>query len=231
MSQMMNLPYVSIVFDPATARKKQEKGEMVIYGDAMNEPILLKAHVDKAQVVVLSVGAMITAMAVIEKIRRLNPTAFILVRTKYVDDVEELYKIGANQVIPEEFETAIEIFRRVLEKFLVNHTTIDTTISKIRKDHYGIFREDSPSEKYSILNELPNIEIMAFDIQEGSSLIGKTLFDVQFRKNFGVSVVAIRRNEEIIEHPSFDTYFCSKDIVYLMGKPEQINNTIDLFRK
>ena len=67
------ITYISIVFDPVTVKKLQEKGETVIYGDAENEPILEKAHVDTADVVVISVGNLVIAMSIIEKIRALNP--------------------------------------------------------------------------------------------------------------------------------------------------------------
>ena len=109
MARNMKLPYISIVFDPDSVRKRQLKGETVIYGDAFNEPILQKAHIDKADIVVVSIGNLITSMAVIEKVRNMNPHAYIMVRTKKVEDIEDLYNIGANQVIPEEFETSIEL--------------------------------------------------------------------------------------------------------------------------
>ncbi|MEI6143005.1 MAG: cation:proton antiporter [Mariniphaga sp.] len=139
MAKYNNIPYISIVFDPAIVRKRQEKGDSVIYGDAVNEPILLKAHVDTAKIVVISIGDLITAMAVTEKVRSINKHAFILVRTKHVEDIEELYRLGANQVIPEEFETAIDLFERVLTKFLVPQNEINSTIGRIRDDNYGIF--------------------------------------------------------------------------------------------
>jgi len=229
MARYMNIPYVSVIFDPFFARKRQQKGEMAIYGDAVNEPILLKAHTDKARIVVVSVGALVTAMAIVEKVRNMNKKAYILVRTKYVTDIEELYRLGANQVIPEEFETAIELFRRILMRLLIRKKDIETAIGKIREDHYGIFREEDALQKYSILNELPNIEIIAMEVQQGSPLIRRSLNDIQFRKNYGVTVVAIRRNGEIIEHPSMEEIFQSGDSVYLMGKPEQISATAELF--
>jgi voltage-gated potassium channel Kch len=34
----------------------------------------------------------------------------IVARTRYVKDMEELYALGANEVVPEEFETSLEIF-------------------------------------------------------------------------------------------------------------------------
>jgi CPA2 family monovalent cation:H+ antiporter-2 len=140
MAKNMGLPYISIVFDPDSVRKRQLKGEMVIYGDAFNEPILQKAHIDKADIVVISIGNIITSMAIIGKVRNMNAHAFIIVRTKQVEDLEELYNIGANQVIPEEFETTIELFDKVLSKLLVPRKEINLVIARIRDDNYGIFR-------------------------------------------------------------------------------------------
>ena len=143
MAKSMNLPYVSIVFDPASARKRQQKGETVIYGDAINDPILLKGHVDKAKIIVVSVGNLITSMSILQHIRKLNAKAYVLVRTKHVEDIEELYQLGADQVIPEEFETAIELFERVLTKVNTPPREINKIVGDIRDHHYGIFRENA----------------------------------------------------------------------------------------
>ncbi|MDP2114474.1 MAG: cation:proton antiporter, partial [Bacteroidota bacterium] len=97
MANRMKLPYVSIVFDPADARKRQLKGESVIYGDALNEPILRKAHTQTAEVVVISIGETITALGIISKVRELNRHAHIIVRSKYVSNIQDFYQMGANQ--------------------------------------------------------------------------------------------------------------------------------------
>jgi voltage-gated potassium channel Kch len=47
--------------------------------------------------------------------RSLNPTIHIIARTRYVTEIPELSRLGADVVIPEEFETSIEIFARVLD--------------------------------------------------------------------------------------------------------------------
>jgi CPA2 family monovalent cation:H+ antiporter-2 len=141
MAKSMNLPYVSIVFDPATARKRQQKGETVIYGDAVNDPILMKAHVNKAKIIVVSVGNLITLRLILQHIRKMNDKAYVLVRTKHVEDIEELYHLGASQVIPEEFETAIELFERVLAGVHTPRKEINKIIGDIRDHHYGIFQD------------------------------------------------------------------------------------------
>ncbi len=47
--------------------------------------------------------------------RRLAPNVIIVARTRYVQEVEPLEELGADQVIPEEFETSLELVGRVLE--------------------------------------------------------------------------------------------------------------------
>ena len=125
MAYQMKLPYISVVFDPAEVRKRQLKGESVIYGDAMNEPILRKAHVETAEIVVISIGETITALGIIEQVRKMNNHAYIIVRSKYVTNIEDYYRMGADQVIPEEFETAIDLFELVLKKLLIPKDEID----------------------------------------------------------------------------------------------------------
>jgi CPA2 family monovalent cation:H+ antiporter-2 len=229
MAKYNDIPYISIVFDPAIVRKRQDKGESIIYGDAVNEPILYKAHVDSAKIVVISVGDLITSMAIVDKVRIINKHATILVRTKHVEDIDVLYKLGANQVIPEEFETAIDLFERVLSNFLLPQDEIDTTIARIRDDHYGIFYEKKDNEKFNILKEIPNIEIVALRINERSTLSGKTLAESELRKKYGVTLVALKRNNHLLEHPSSNTRFVNGDIAYILGKPEQIANATNLF--
>lgn len=230
MAKYLNLPYISVIFDPGTVKKLQEKGETVIYGDAVNEPILEKAHIKTADVVVVSVGNLVVAMSIVERIRHMNPGIYIIVRTKHVFDIEEFYRNGADQVIPEEFETAINLFERVLQKRLVPQREINMNIAKIRGDHYGIFRDETDKSN-QLFKELPNLEIRALKIQEGSSVIGKTIGEIQFRKYFGVTLVAILRKDQLIEHPDVNTKLQQSDVVYILGSSEQIAKAFDLFGK
>ncbi len=228
MAKRMNLPYISIIFDPAIVRERQKKGETVIYGDAVNVPILRKAHADTARVVVISIGELVTAMTVTERVRQLNKHAIIIVRSRQVFDIEDLYKLGADHVIPEEFETAITLFERVLTKYLLPRKDIQLTIEKIREDNYGLFREKEKLQQDSILMDIPNIEVVALRISPGCTIIGNTLAKVNFRKVFGVTIVAINRNEAIIDHPGPSEVIREGDIIYVLGTPEQASRAAEM---
>jgi len=222
MASRMKLPYVSIVFDPAAARERQMKGEMVVYGDAMNEPILRKANLETAEVVVVSIGDAITALGVIEKVRALNKHAYIIVRSKHVADIEDLYEMGANQVIPEEFETAIELFERTLKKLLIPKGEIETAISRIRDDNYGIFREKEENNSFILNDEIPNVEIAALKAAKYHIFPGNSLKEIHLRRQYGLTVVAVKRKDTIFENPGSGFVFEADDVVYILGKPEKI---------
>ncbi|MFV0345182.1 MAG: cation:proton antiporter [Bacteroidales bacterium] len=230
MAKHVEMPYISIIFDPAKAQAQQKDGDVAIYGDAINEPVLMKAHVDTAAIVVISIGRRIEAMSIIEKIRHINHHAEIIVRTKYVFDIEELYNIGANQVIPEEFETAVSMFERVLSKKLVPQRDINKIIRKIKGDNYGLIREGYKENKsLQLLSELPNLNIVSFKVYENSALITRSLKELHLRRNYGITLIAVLRHEELIEHPTADFSLETDDIAYIMGRSEEIADIAELF--
>jgi monovalent cation:H+ antiporter-2, CPA2 family len=53
----------------------------------------------------------------------------------------------------------------------------------------------------------------------------------QLRSVYGITLVALKRNEKISEHPSAKTVFLEGDIAYIMEKSEQITNARELFSK
>ena len=229
MAKFNNLPYVSIIFDPEIARRRQEMGETVVYGDAFNLPILQKAHVAQAHVVVISIVKLDVLKVIIEKIRLLNKYAAIVVRTQHIEDIEALYKIGATQVIPEEFETSIDLFERVMANFLLPRKEIELVVDRIRSDHYGIFLEENTSTRYNISKDIPDVEIIPMEVMNGAGITGKTLAESQLRQTYGVTVVALKRDQQVIDHPKPSLIFFEGDVVYILGKSEQISAIGELF--
>ena len=229
MAKFSNLPYVSIIFDPEIARQRQEKGETVVYGDAFNIPILEKAQVAQAHIVVISIGKLEVLKVIIRKVRYLNNHATIIVRTPHIEDIEALYKIGATQVIPEEFETAIDLFERVMVNFLLPRKEIDLAIDRIRNDHYGIFLEDYSNTRFNISKDIPDVEIVAVAVTNRAPIIGKTLVESQLRQKFGITLVALKRDQKVIDHPKPSLVFCEGDVAYVLGSPEQVSSVSVLF--
>lgn len=229
MAQQTKMPHVSIVFDPATAREKANNGDMVVYGDAVNIPILEKAYVRTADIIVVSIGSSIPTLAVVENVRKLNKTAHLIVRARHIETIDLLYKLGADQVVPENFELAIDMFQRILSKRLVPIKESNRIISTIRNDYLGIYSEKGLQNSASILEELSHIEIQAITIEHNSEFVGKTLRQSELRRRTGVTLLAVKRDKKIYEHPDLDFKFKSEDIAFVLGNHEQVNAALEVF--
>jgi CPA2 family monovalent cation:H+ antiporter-2 len=218
--------YAIIEMNPNTVREEQAKGEPIYYGDAAHPEVLHLVNIEHARVVVVAISDPAATVQITDLIRRMSPNAHIIVRARYLQDIEMLYGIGANEVIPEEFETSIEIISLVLKKYLVPHDEMDAFIAEIRADGYQMFR--SLSKKSASLRDLKlhfhNLEIMAFKVGEKSLIAGKTLEEIDLRNKYGISVLLIRRAdcEETLTNPKGTTRINGKDVVIVLGSPEKV---------
>src|SRR5207249_11095456 len=79
-------------------------------------------------------------MVFVDVLRQTNPTARILVRVRRVGEIEELERLGADEAIPSEFETSIELFVRLLTHLGVPRHVVRVQESLIRLDHYQALR-------------------------------------------------------------------------------------------
>jgi len=218
------IPFVVLEINPETVRVEKKRGVPISYGDASKETMLTHLGIKTARCVVIAISDASATRRIVELSRKLNPTVYIIARTRYTSELNPLYSLGANDVIPEEFETSIEIISRVLHNFFIPANEIEKHISEVRKGGYEIFR--NVHQKYDVFPELiqylPDIEIETIRIEARSPLAGKSLADFGFRRKYGVTVLAIQRSALTITNPSGDTQVVAQDIVILIGTRECI---------
>src|SRR5438876_6488128 len=84
------------------------RGEPAFYGDATREEILRALGAERARMLVVAISDPAATRRMVRVARTLNPRMHIIARTRYVVEIPELACLGADDVIPEEFETSIE---------------------------------------------------------------------------------------------------------------------------
>jgi len=213
------IPYAVLELNPETVRNEKKRGVPIYYGDASREAVLAHLSITRACSVVIAISDASATRRIVELARRLNPSAYIIARTRYTNEVNPLYSLGANDVIPEEFETSIEIISRVLHRYFIPVNEIEKHICEVRKGGYEIFRD--AAQKYVVFPELkqhlPDIEIEIIRLEANSPFDGKTLAKIKLRTEYGVTVLAIQRGKETITNPSGDIRMLAEDIIILMG--------------
>jgi len=129
---------VSIIeMNPDTVRIEREKGVPIGFGDATQDAVLLHAGVRAARVVVIAISDPAATGRITERVRDLNPDTHIIARTRFTSEIPRLQDLGADEVIPEEFETAIRIFVRTASSLGLPVEATEAQVQHLRDSGYA----------------------------------------------------------------------------------------------
>lgn len=228
-----HIPYVVLEVNADTIRQARAEGEPIIYGDITREDTFTRAGVDCAKVIVFAISDFAATRMAVRMVRRMNPSSFILVRTRYAAEVDELYRLGANQVIPEEFETSIEIFARVLHEYHVPNNVITNQIQYVRFGGYKMLRGMSLDQENlgRVAALFAGATVDTVQIEPGSPAVGRALRDLDIRKNSNATVIAVARSGEAVTNPGPDYTLQSDDLVVLLGAHADLDKAINLLTR
>jgi len=220
------ISYVILEVNPETVKKALADGVCIIFGDVASRTILKVALVDRARSIVFAISDPAATRRGVRLARELNPELFILVRTRYASEIDELYSLGANDVIPEEFETSIEIFTRVLDRFHIPRNIIDAQVRVLRGECYGLLRGTCEAVKPSaerIADFLSAGTAETFYVTRGSWPAGKTLRGIDLRKKTGATVIAVVRGDDSFASPGAEFMIASGDTLVLVASHGDMN--------
>lgn len=225
----VKIPYEILDLNAETVRKAAEQDEPITFGDGTRKEVLHRLNLESARILVLATSDPIATRRTVALAREMNPDIQIIVRTRYMSELPDLYQLGADQVIPEEFETSIEIFSRVLREYGVARNVIQGEIEEIRREGYQLLRGPSrPALELSAISEaLGMASTETLFIDRRSPVIGKTLGDLDLRKQTGATVITAIRDGNTEINPGPDFTFEAEDIIVLLGSPEQIEIALE----
>jgi monovalent cation:H+ antiporter-2, CPA2 family len=226
-----DIDYVILEMNPEKVKQEKVKREPIYFGDATHSSVLHHVNIRKAQAVAVVVNDPLASLHIVKLARELNPDVYIIVRTHHLQEVHPMFHAGANDVVPDEFGTSVEIFTRVLRTFQLPPGKIEDLISELRVEGYEqlylLGRESL--EKESRFHE-KNTEIATFHIQRGSPFVGNSLGDLNMRKNYGLTVLLIKRKNHAITAIDANTILMALDTIIVAGFPENLRRAEDLFK-
>ena len=220
------IPYRVLELDPTLVRTGKAAGAPIDFGDGTRPDILRQAGIERARILVVAISDPTATAHVVSQARRLRADLKIIVRTRYVSEIERLYGIGANEVIPEEFETSVEIFARVLQEFHVPRNVIGLQVELIRKEHYGTLRGLRLQGKQ--LDELSQYLIGAttdiFSVTDNSPLAGQSLKAIDLPGRSGVTLIAVVRHGKPFHNVAPDFVLEVGDRLVLLGDHKALDD-------
>lgn len=226
----ISAPYLIVELNAQTVRKARAEGEPAFYGDATREEILRALGIERARMLVIAISDPAATRRMVRVAREVNTKLYIVARTRYVVEIPELTRLGANAVIPEEFETSIEIFARVLAHYNVPRDEIERLIGEIRASHYQALRPGNRPRLTltGTLGAMPQMHIERIILSPDAPAAGLTLADTALRSKTGALILAVRRGESDLATPEPTFRLAAGDVLVVVGQPKQIQGAYRL---
>lgn len=225
----VGIPYLVLELNAETVRQALTQGESISYGDSTRREVLHRADLESARILVVAISDPIATRRTAALAREMNPDIHIIVRTRYVSELADLYDLGADQIIPEEFETSVEIFSRVLREYGVARQAIQREVESIRKEGYQLLRlpVETRIEMTDIAGILESASTETLSIEPDFSAVGRTLGEMEVRKATGATVIAAVRSGTTFINPGPEFELAAQDIIVLLGSPEAIERAVE----
>jgi CPA2 family monovalent cation:H+ antiporter-2 len=226
----VGIPYRVLDMDPSLVRLARNAGEPIYFGDGTRLEVLHRIGIGRARVLVIAVSDPVATQRIVLQARRARSDLFIIVRTRYVSEIDHLYRLGANQVIPEEFETSVEIFARVLQEYHLPRNLIALQVDLIRKEHYGALRglRLQGRQLDELSQYLAGTTADIYLLVQKSPAVGKSLEEIELRARSGVTVIALVREGKSIPNPGPDFRLAAGDTLILFGSHKELDQATQI---
>ncbi len=221
--QETGVPYSLVDIDPERVVAARREGLQAMRADATGLEGLQATGIARALGVVVTIPDPDACRRVVRLGRTLAPSVRILVRTRYVKEVEALRGLGADEVIPEEFETSIELVARVLRLLHVPGNVVATQIRLLRDEAYRRLRD--PQSKAASGRRLS--ALVAAGTSELFLVLPDTAADGALLADFDlaaahVAVPAVLRDGVPHAPPPDDFRLAAGDTLVLVGAHEDL---------
>lgn len=230
-AQAAGIRYVILEMNPDTVRRERDKGEPILFGDASQAAVLEHINVASARILAVVISDPAAIGRIVATARAISPGVHIVVRTRFVSEIEALLQMGAQEVVAEEYETSVEMFIRVLSTYLVPKGDIERFVREIRAEGYGMLRRPmlNIADTCNLGGVCSSFGATVLRVVPGAFVEGKSLIGSHLRKEHGLTVVAVQRDGRTQLNPDPEWIFEAGDRVHVFGEQDVISQKAVLF--
>lgn len=223
-----HIRHVVLDEDPERVASARENGSRALLADAGDPQALELAGIDRALAVIVAISDPDGTRRIVSFARKINPTVHIIVRTRYVAEVERLRQLGADEIIPEEFETSLEIVERALRVLCVPQNIVANQLRLLRDEGYRMLRDPAvratDGRRLSALFAAGTSQ--TYFVLPDAFVEGKTVTQLDLQQQDGVAVAALLRDGKALSPLPLDEPLQAGDTMLLVGAHEDLTKAI-----
>lgn len=228
----IDIPYVVLELDPGRVDSYRKKGEPIFYGDVTSTEVLDHVNCTLAREIVLVINDPRAVRRCIAGVRHHAPEQHITVRTRYFEDIAELKRLGATDVVVEEFENAVELMARVLRRAGTPRNVIADRIGEARESREEQVRPLTiPRQRLEHHAELMReMKIESYLLGKDDWAVNRSIREIGLRAETETTIVALHREGVLTANPGAQQELIAGDIVYLIGELGSVTASMQFLR-
>ena len=190
-----------VVVDSGTVLMQElaETGVPTVVGDATLEATLLSANVQNACGLVSCLSNDAHNVYAVLTARTLNPALFIVARATEEGVERRILQAGANRVVNPYHLGGARLAHLVVKPAIINFfdASVDGSDLQLDQSSFGA----------------------------SNSVVGQTLAEANVRQRWGLGVVAVQRDTEVVANPADDFRLQAGDVLLVFGSRQQIERS------
>jgi voltage-gated potassium channel len=193
------VPFVVVDINPERVERALLDGMLAVVADSTRDETLHRAGIERARGLVAALATDADNLFVLLSAKGLNPKIYVAVRAAEEGAEEKMRRAGADAVFAPYSITGHRLAQSLLRPHVVQF--LDFTTKDVGED----------------------IAIEQVRVSESSDMVGRTIEEMQLRKEVGVIVMAIRKADgRMIFNPPADTGVHGGDYLIVMGHPDSL---------
>ncbi len=223
--QHLELPFVVIEHNHRRLEEAKAAGLPLVYGDAAQHAVLEAAGVSHARLLIITAPGTITAKAITRQARSLKSDLHIVARVESIEQAENMRQLGIYEVVHPEFEASIEIARTALYHLGFSASEIYRLADDMRKEAretLGAPQDEGHVFSDKVQDVARLADVTWVELNNDSSLVGKSLSETDVRRETGACIVALLREGHLIPNPGAAEILRQHDVVAILGDHEQV---------
>jgi CPA2 family monovalent cation:H+ antiporter-2 len=223
------IPHTVVENDYKTVTQMRDKNVGVVFGDASRPTILEAAGLKEARLVVVTTTNDHILPPIVGEIRRARHDVPIVVRVEEVEDIDTLSSLTVEEIVQPQLEVGLEMVRQSLLSLGIDEARVFTLLGQLRAERYEPMRH--PNNRLlndaRFLTASKFLEFLWIEINDTSPLVNVSISGSGMRERFGLSVVAIIRNDEYFPTPKPDFTIFPGDALGIIGTRAQLRSLLE----
>jgi voltage-gated potassium channel len=192
--------------DPAAIESAIKSGAAVVEGDATRDDVLAAAGVARAKAVIAAVASPSDNLVITLSVKAVHPTLSVTARAIDHETEKKLTLAGADAVVTPELVGGERIAAFATQSGLAEF--LDTVVH----------------------SNAVEFRIQRFVVPERSNVVGRTIADLNLRRNSGAMVIGVAPpNDTVKVNPDPNTPFIGGDLVFGLGTANELASLQAIF--